>query len=77
MNRQRKIPRRVIRRALPTLRWPTGTSTGCGKRGYPDYDTALHAAIVASRKTHQALRIYLCPGCGRHHLTKRRTWEDR
>lgn len=46
-------------------------SKRCHKRAYPDYDAALTAAI--HRRAPYPLRIYLCPGCGAHHLTKRPT----
>lgn len=45
-----------------------------GKKGcYPDFGTACAAALRVSRIV-GPLRCYLCPDCGRWHLTRRKTW---
>lgn len=67
MNRQRHIPARQ-QRAIRRPRW-SAKQTTCGKRGYPSLDAAIHAALVASRVFGRAMRVYACPGCGKHHLT--------
>lgn len=41
-----------------------------GKYQYPDLATAVHAALVSSKRRGTPLRPYECP-CGSWHLTKR------
>lgn len=47
----------------------------CGtKYRYPDWDKAVHAALVSNRKRGTPLRVYQCELCQGFHLTKRPTW---
>lgn len=74
MNRDRTPPTHgralAIALGLPK-RATTPKSKACNKRAYPDFDTALTAAV--RRRAPYPLRIYFCPDCGAHHLTSRAT----
>lgn len=42
-----------------------------GKLRFETFEKAVHAALTSSKKRAVALRVYECPACGDHHLTKR------
>lgn len=42
-----------------------------GKWRYPNFERAVHAALVANARRGVPLRPYECPACGDWHLTKR------
>lgn len=42
-----------------------------GKLRFETFALAVHAALVSNRKRGTPLRVYECPSCGGHHLTKR------
>jgi hypothetical protein len=50
---------------------PSGTCPRTGKVKYPNEAVALRAAASAAQKFHHAMRPYLCPFCGGHHLTSK------
>lgn len=48
---------------------------GCGKTLFRTQAAAIGAALRASRRSGDALRVYPCPGgTGGWHLTKKRRW---
>lgn len=83
MNRQRKVPRQRLARALGTelpgrFRMPP-KHPACGKRRCATEEQAVGYVLHLARKSKDPLRIYRCDGptgCGGFHVTKRKTWEE-
>ena len=48
-----------------------------GKLQYRHPDQAIRSALRSSRRRGVALRVYRCPDCNHHHLTKSRKFDIR
>jgi len=80
MNRQRKVPRQRLARALGTelpgqFRMPP-KHPECGKRRCATEKQAVAYVLYLARKSKDPLRTYECPACSGWHVTKLATWTD-